>query len=240
MLSSVSSYATHYVAWIVGVTALFVLSAAILSWFVSKRGWLNITAAGARWFKILAAAGALVAGLVIGLVVGVEVGSVKIGLAAVDDVGSRVIDEGLAAAGESLGLVDLREKIDVDMARSALTEFRSVRLLDESSAQAGVVNGVFELVRTPFADKAEELLGRYAPDDEIVLAEVVENSWDGVHAQLNKTYNAVALSRVGSGFVWLMALGLVAVAMAWIARQAADKTKLATERMRSTPAERGD
>lgn len=153
MLVSVSNYIILFLFWALSIMLIFLVSALILCSFFRKKGWINITERGPRWFQLVFLTGALFTGSIIGMVIGIQVGSSKTGLQIADDVGKTMIDSGLERAVQPFGLENLQQPIDLEMARQVLDNIRDVQLAEPSGVKAKIINKSFENIRCVFQFK---------------------------------------------------------------------------------------
>jgi len=218
MLAVVAEYGALFARWTLGVAALFALSAAVPALLLSRRGWLDIAPGGPRWVRHLLVLAAALAGLTIGLITGVQVGAIKAGVELVGGEGPRLLRLGLDQACDTVGLPDPNQKMSLDRIRSAIDGVKDVRLTDAAGIKGAIVNTAFDLVRRPFVSRAERFLDRHAPQDQISLVQVVDATWGSVHAQLRRTANALIVSEIVTGYLWLGGLAAAALLLAWIVR----------------------
>ena len=218
LLASLSGYLMIFVAWVIGITALYICSALVLVWFASRRGWLDITETGPRWFRVVTLLAACIFGLVIGLITGSQVSVVRTGSSFVSNEGSRLLNSGLNIAIQQIGINGIEQEIDLGEARLALERLGSVRLVGASDWRGPIINGAFDRVRERFLSSAEHLLTRAAPGDRISLAALVDTTWNEVHASLRRSGNAMTLFTFTVGYMWLVVFGVCAVSLSWIVR----------------------
>ena len=237
ILSAVSSYGSFFLTVVVIVTIVFILSATILFWIFSKRGFTGITERGPRWFKILSLSGALLTALVIGIVVGIQVGVVQTGLKAIDDVGLTIVNHGLELTGQSLGINSLEQNVDIGMARSALAKLGSLQLVDSGGIEAMIVNGTFENLRKPLLEKAEMLIDRLTPEDRISLAEIASTTWAEVRSSIESASRSVVLSKIVMGYVWLLIFAAGALLLTRVIKNATAKSSAGLNKIKTRMAQ---
>lgn len=222
LLGVVADYGALFAVWTLGVAALFALSAAVPALLFSRRGRRasarDIAGDDRRWMRPLLVLAAAFAGLTIGLITGVQVGAIKAGVELVGTEGPQLLKLGLVHACNTAGLPDPDQTMSLERVRSAIDAVKDARLVDSGGIKAAIVNTAFDLVRGPFVSRAERLLARHAPQDQISLVQVVDATWGSVNAQLRRTGNALIVSEILTGYLWLGCLAAVALLVAWIVR----------------------
>lgn len=230
VLATASSHVPFFLAWVIGMAALFAFSALFASWLLGRRGWMNITPTGPRWFRASALIAALVSGVVIGMVAGVQVGTARSGLQIAKEVGPALLDRGLAIVCGQLDIDNPDEKIKPAMAREVLARLQDVHLLQSSGMKAALVNAAFERIRGPFLLEAGRRLDRLVGSDGVSIAGIAHTAWQDVHSDLSRAARGFTLTRIGFGYVWLVLLAGSGLCFAWVARRLVHKAANASER----------
>ncbi len=217
LLATVTGYLGRFLLYMVLITLTFVVLSIVIYILSNRKKWLNVSANDKGFFKALMLMGTLIVSLVIGVYTGFQISVSHVGLQVLDDVGENMLTVGLAQASSLLGTNSIDEKIEVAQAQSLLSSLNTLQLFEPSDFRATLVNQVFDRVKAPFVEKAQNTLNHYAPDSTIVLAGLASHVWSDVYRSAAQVNRSVIAYKIIEGMSLLLAVWaiILLVSYAW-------------------------
>lgn len=233
LLSLSAGYVGRFLLYVSLSGLAFATIAFIISWIAGRWGWLNLTTDGPKLFRrvVIVVVVFLAAG--IGMITGFQNGIITIGMQMLDDSGAALVTKGLQKASDVLGFAEINQEIDIAQAQQLISQVEEVKLIDSPGIEASIVNGVFDRVRTPFAQAAQGALNQYAPGSKLIPANLASLIWDDVYGNLASMNSGVVRAKNIEGFIWLFGLCTFFMVGLFICRKAVCAGRKTAEKIKS-------